>query len=232
MTAELVPVNVPGTDRAIMATRIDGKPVVSIRHACEAIGLEPARQIQKLNSRSWATVYMTPTVAADGKTRSMAMVDRRTFTMWLATLDASRVSVDARPIIEAFQAEAGDALDAYFNERAIAAPAMNQLDVLRAALDQIEAAQRDAAEARAIAANTEARLDAIEGKHDWFSAIAYARLNGLPTYSAYLRKLGSCAGRIGRSHGIEPTQVQHQLYGWVNSWPAWVWDLAADGFAR
>ena len=26
------------------------------------------------------------------------------------------------------------------------------------------------------------------------------------------------------------TQVQHQLYGWVNSWPAWVWDLAADGF--
>ena len=34
---------------------------------------------------------------------------------------------------------------------------------LRAALDQIEAAQRDAAEARAIAANTEARLDAIEG---------------------------------------------------------------------
>jgi hypothetical protein len=36
--------------------------------------------------------------------------------------------------------------------------------------------------------------------------------------------------RIGRSHGVEPTQVQHQLYGWVNSWPAWVWDLAADGF--
>ncbi len=90
----------------------------------------------------------------------------------------------------------------------------------------------DAAEARAIAANTEARLDAIEGKHDWFSAIAYARLNGLPTNSNYLRKLGACAGQIGRSHGVEPTQVQHQLYGWVNSWPAWVWDLAADGFAR
>ena len=84
----------------------------------------------------------------------------------------------------------------------------------------------------ALSPNTEARLDAIEGKHDWFSAIAYARLNGLPTNSNYLRKLGACAGQIGRSHGVEPTQVQHQLYGWVNSWPAWVWDLAADGFAR
>ncbi len=230
MSADLVPVAVPGTNRKIMATRIDGKPVVSIRHACEAIGMEPARQIQKLNSRSWATVYMMPTVAADGKTRAMAMVDRRTFTMWLATIDTRRVSADARPVIEAFQAEAADALDAYFNERSIVAPPLNQFDVLRAAIDQIEAAQRDAAEARAIAANTEARLDAIEGKHDWFSAIAYARLNGLPTHTEYLKRLGGCAGQIGRSHGVEPTRVQHQLYGWVNSWPAWVWDLAAEGF--
>ena len=52
---ELVPIAVPGTDRQIMATVIDGRPSVSIRHACESIGLEPARQIQKLNSRSWAT---------------------------------------------------------------------------------------------------------------------------------------------------------------------------------
>lgn len=54
MSAELVPVSVPGTDRTIMASLINGKPMVSIRHACMAIGLEPARQIQKLNSRSWA----------------------------------------------------------------------------------------------------------------------------------------------------------------------------------
>ncbi len=230
MSAQLVPVSVPGTDRTIMASLVDGRPMVSIRHACMAIGLEPARQIQKLNSRSWAGVYMTAIPSAGGMQQT-AMVDRRTFTMWLATIDASRVSAEARPIIEAFQAEAADALDAYFNERAIAVPAMNQLDVLRAALDQIEAAQRDATEARQIAAKTEARLDAIEGKHDWFSAIAYARLHDLPTSTVFLRKLGACAGQIGRSHGIEPTQVQHQLYGWVNSWPAWVWDLAAEGFS-
>jgi hypothetical protein len=116
VSAELVHVPVPGTDRNITATLVEGKPLVSLRHSCEAIGLEPSRQIQKLNSRSWATVYMTDTVGTDGKSREMAMIDRRTFTMWLATIDSSRVSATARPIIEAFQAEAADALDAYFND--------------------------------------------------------------------------------------------------------------------
>lgn len=230
MSAELVPVSVPGTDRTIMASLINGKPMVSIRHACEAIGVEPARQIQKLNSRSWATVYMTYSAGSDGKRREMAMVDRRTFTMWLATIDASRVSAEARPIIEAFQAEAADALDAYFNKREIVAPAVNQFDVLRAAIDQIEAAQRDATEAKELAMRSEARLDGIEGRHDWFTALAFAKWKGLPTYEKFVRKLGANAGMIARSHGIEPDKAQHAHYGTVNSFPIWVWDLAADGF--
>jgi hypothetical protein len=35
---------------------------------------------------------------------------------------------------------------------------------------------------------------------------------------------------IARSHGIEPDKAQHAHYGSVNSFPIWVWDLAADGF--
>lgn len=44
------------------------------------------------------------------------MVDRRTLTMWLATIDTSRVSEATRPTLEAYQLEAADALDAYFHE--------------------------------------------------------------------------------------------------------------------
>lgn len=230
MSTDLVPVPVPGTDRQVMATVVDGQPLVSLRHCCEAIGMAYSSQLEKLRRRSWAVVRLEGMTAADGKSYPTAVIDRRTFTMWLGGIDENRVNEAARPVLVAFQAEAADALDAYFNGRAVVAPAMNQLDVLRSALDQIEAAQRNATEARAIASKTEARLDAIEGKHDWFSAIAYARLNDLPTSTQYLRKLGGCAGRIGRSHGVEPTQVQHQLYGWVNSWPVWIWDLAAEGF--
>lgn len=231
MSAELVRISVPGTTAPIQAANVGGRPLVALRPLCDSLGIDADAQSKRLKRTSWATTVIMTVVAADGKPRDMLMIDRRTMTMWLATIDARRVAADARPVIEAFQREAADALDAYFNERHAPAPAMNQFDVLRAALDQIEAAQRDATEAREIAAKTEARLDAIEGKHDWFSAIAYARLNGLPTNSDYLKRLGGCAGRIGRSHGVEPTQVQHQLWGWVNSWPAWVWDLAAEGFS-
>lgn len=229
MTSDLV--RIPVTDAAdLMGLHDDGKNWASLRYMCDSLGINYTTQLDKLRRRSWATISLRGTVAADGKVRDMAMIDSQTIPMWLATIDENRVAPEARPRLIAYQREAAAALDAYFNKRAVAIPALNQLDVLRAAIDQIEAAQRDASEARAIAAKTEARLDAIEGKHDWFSAIAYARLHNLPTATVFLRKLGACAGQIGRSHGIEPTQVQHQLYGWVNSWPAWVWDLAADGF--
>lgn len=232
MSTDLVPVPVPGADASMQAVQIDGRAFVAFRPLCDSLGVDPDAQAKKLRSRSWATTVLSTVVAADGRDREMLLVDRRTLTMWLATLDERRVNTGARARVVAFQAEAADALDAYFNRRAVAVPSMNQLDVLRSALDQIEAAQRDAADAKAIAAKTEARLDAIEGKHDWFSALGYARLNDLPTSTKFLQKLGGCAGRIGRSHGIEPTQVQHQLYGWANSWPAWVWDLAAEGFEQ
>lgn len=144
MSAELVPVSVPGTDRQIMATLVDGNPVVSLRHACESIGIAFDAQRVKLGGKSWATVTVIVTVGADGKSREMAMIDRRTFTMWLATIDTNRVSAEARPIIEAFQAEAADALDAYFNEGGAINPRAteDQLDRLaRQARGQIEILQ-------------------------------------------------------------------------------------------
>lgn len=131
-TGALVPVEVPGTDRPIMAAIVGKHPEVALRHASESIGLDYSTQLRKLKAKSWATVVMRPTVADDGKTRDMAMLDRRTFTMWLATIDTNRVSEDARPVLEAFQAEAADALDAYFSEGGAINPSAtpDQLDVL------------------------------------------------------------------------------------------------------
>lgn len=230
MSYDLVPVPVPGADIPMQAAQVEGRAFVAFRPLCASLGVDPDSQAKKLRGRSWATTVVSTVVAADGRPRDMLLVDRRTLTMWLATLDERRVSETARPRVVAYQAEAADALDSYFNQRT-AAPAMNQLDILRAALDQIEAAQRDAAAAKMLAERTDARLAAIEGKHDWLSALAYARLNDLPTHTAYLRKLGTCASRIAKTDGIEPNRVQHQLYGMVNSYPVWVWDLAAEGFS-
>lgn len=113
-TGQLVPVAV-GDAAPIMAQLIDGQPFAALRPMCEALGVAYSAQLQKLRAKAWATVSLIDMVGADGKRREMVMIDRRTMTMWLATIDENRVAESARPTIRAYQAEAADALDAYFS---------------------------------------------------------------------------------------------------------------------
>jgi hypothetical protein len=226
MNVDLVPVPVPGTDAPLQAIQIDGRPLVAFKPLCEALGIATDAQSRKLRGRSWATTTLKVVVAADGRPREMLMIDRRTLTIWLATLNENRVSEQARARIIAYQREAAEALDAHFNERG---RPLNQLDVLRAALDQIEAAQREASEAKAIAAKTDARLDAIEGKHDWFAALGWARHIGLSdTSNSATSLLGRRASSIAKANGIKPRKTQHEHFGQVNLLPVWVWETAVD----
>lgn len=115
MSNKLATIPVPGTSTPIMAVQHDDTEWVAARHICDALGIEWGAQRNKLKGKSWATVLLIDTVGADGKQREMSMVDRRTLTMWLATIDTNRVSEAARPTLEAYQLEAANALDAYFH---------------------------------------------------------------------------------------------------------------------
>lgn len=229
-TAELIHVPIAGAD-AIQATVLGGEPFVALKPMCEAMGIDVDGQRRKLDQAEWARTELISVRDAAGRTQRMVGVHADSIPMWLATITPSRVAATARPVLTAYQREAARALRDYFYRGVAVQPAnLTQLDVLRAALDQIEAAQRDAAEAKAIARRTDDRLAAIEGRHDWLSALAYARQSGLPTHTRFLQKLGKCAAGIARRHGVEPNPVQHQLFGMVNSFPVWVWELAAEGF--
>ena len=92
-------VNIPFHDTEIVATANDGDPLVALRAACASLGIDYSNQLKKLRGKSWGTVVMSTTVGADGKAREMAMVDRRTLTMWLATIDPNRVAESARPTL-------------------------------------------------------------------------------------------------------------------------------------
>ncbi|RDI32400.1 P22-like antirepressor protein [Rhodococcus sp. AG1013] len=231
----LAEIQVPGST---MPMQVDtASKLTALRPMVEFFGLNYSSQLTKLKGKSWATVAKIATVGADGKTREMVGIDRRTTGMWLATLDENRVDTDRRADLRAYQAEAADALDRYFHEGVAANPRAvapaNQLDILRAAIDQIEVAQREASEAKEIANRSEARLDAIEGRHDWYSALGYARLNRITnTSTKFLNKVGRQASSIAKARGITPVKVPHQLFGEVNSYPAWIWEIAFDGFAE
>ncbi|MDN8624557.1 phage antirepressor N-terminal domain-containing protein [Corynebacterium kroppenstedtii] len=114
---QLVTIPVPGAQEELKAVQTeDGTQWAAARHICDVLGIDWGSQSVKLKNKSWATVAMITTVAEDGKQRTMFMVDRRTLTMWLATIDTNRVAPEVRPTLEAFQNEAADALDRYFNE--------------------------------------------------------------------------------------------------------------------
>lgn len=111
--------NIPFHGQTIQAAMIDGKPHVALKPVCENIGIAYNGQYERLQRQPWAVIRMTRTTGADGKTYEMSMIDRRTFTMWLATIDTSRLKNDsARQLVTAYQNEAADVLDRYFNEDA------------------------------------------------------------------------------------------------------------------
>ena len=116
MSTQLVTIPVPGTSNPIMAVQQDGTEWAAARHICDALGISWGTQSRKLKDKAWATVVNLNTVGADGKNRDMAMVDRRTLTMWLATINPAMVSETARPTLEAYQLEAANALDSYFHK--------------------------------------------------------------------------------------------------------------------
>lgn len=115
MGNQLVTIPVPGTSTPIMAVQHDGTEWASVTHVCDALGIDSKSQRRKIQAKSWACgVMMTLQVA--GQNREVYMVDRRTLTMWLATIDANRVNEAARPVLEAYQLEAANALDSYFHK--------------------------------------------------------------------------------------------------------------------
>lgn len=114
---------IPFHGTQIVADLIDGSPYIAIKPVCESLGISYPRQYRKLKESSWATVAFKATVGADGKQRSMAMIDRQTFMMWLATIQTSRIKNEqAKELLSSYQCEAAHVLDQYFNEGAAINP--------------------------------------------------------------------------------------------------------------
>lgn len=95
----------------------DGVVQVVFRPAIEALELDPDTQIRKVKTRSWACTGLRPVqLPWDTQSRNQRVVDRKTFTMWLATVNENNVPKEKRDLLITFQKEAADALDRYFHE--------------------------------------------------------------------------------------------------------------------
>ena len=111
-------VEVPFNGSMMIAKRFDdGEIYTALKPICENIGIAYSGQWERLNRTPWATIRMIRTVGADGKHRDMVAVNRKTLTMWLATIDTNRLRDEqAHKNVTVYQQEAAEALDRYFNE--------------------------------------------------------------------------------------------------------------------
>jgi len=109
----------------------DGDVGVSVRRLCDAVGLNPQAQVRRLereaeNGARWATAAVMAAVAADGKTRDVVVLPRRSIPMWAATVDTRKARPEVRAKLVRYQDAAADALAAAF--LAPAAPAAPSMD--------------------------------------------------------------------------------------------------------
>lgn len=87
---------IPFHGTQIVADLIDGTQHIAIKPLCESLGIDSDSQIKRLKRQPWAsTVVMTVQLPGDNQARGVTMIDRRTFTMWLATIQTSRIKDDA-----------------------------------------------------------------------------------------------------------------------------------------
>ncbi|KFI80296.1 phage antirepressor N-terminal domain-containing protein [Bifidobacterium mongoliense] len=107
---------IPFNGQIIEAQKQGDSVFVALTPICNNLGLDAKSQRNRIDRQPWATGVMMTSVGADGKQHEMFMIDRRTFTMWLATIDTSRLKSEAaKDVVIAYQKEAADALDRYFN---------------------------------------------------------------------------------------------------------------------
>lgn len=106
---------------------------------------------------------------------------------------------------------------------------LDLLDGMIAAMRQQRAEMR---EQRQRITAVEAKVSAIEGQHDWFTALAHAKLTDRPTDRPYLSRVGAKATRLLKARGEEPVKRQDATFGSINTYPADVLEQAFEAVTR
>lgn len=90
-------------------------PCVALRPVCDELGLDYEAQYKRLLQQPWAVVGVKAVATEREESTHVAVIDRLTFGMWLATLNAGRLRrPGSRAKVELYQREAARALELYF----------------------------------------------------------------------------------------------------------------------
>lgn len=74
----------------------------------------------------------------------------------------------------------------------------------------------------------EARVDSIEGRSDWYTALAYCKIKRLPSHLSYRQRVGAAATKLAQQAGVDLPKVPDERYGVVNKYPEWALERAVE----
>lgn len=206
---------------------VDGQPHVVLKPAIEALGLSYAAQYRKLRTRSWATVAQTATqMPGDDQLRTHTTVPVRTFLMLLANVNENRVATEIRPVLVAFQNETADAIEAHWAGDQPPRATGDELDIIEGLIRAIRDDRQRIATLERNQVAVSSKVAAIEGRHDWFTALGYARLHNHDTERTYLSRVGKKATAILRDVGKRPHRRQDATFGAINTYPTFALERA------
>lgn len=96
----------------------NGAKMVPVKPICEALGVDFARQKEKIESDEilGSTVGLRPTVAADGKQREMFCIPFKYVFGWLFTINPANVKEEAREAVIRYKLACYDALYQSFTD--------------------------------------------------------------------------------------------------------------------
>lgn len=176
---------------------------VALKPLCEGMGIDYTAQYRRLNRQPWAVNAMMATTGSDGKTYQMFGINRKTLTMWLATIDTSRLKDDTvKNNIVTYQRECAEALDSYFHEGAAVREMPGDTDddliarALLAAQRKIEDREHRLAEAQhqvdQLASEVDTQLNVIREQQPYAALGAkFVATNGTMTIRDAARNLTS-----------------------------------------
>lgn len=133
---QIVRVNFHGGE--IEATKVGDDIWMSIRRACEHMGIDPKSQQDKLRDKEWATCRVISTSQGHTQNREQFMLHLDSVPMWLATIDTGRVSPESRPLLIAYQKEAARVLRDHFFKAPVSMAPPTHSEALRGWADALD----------------------------------------------------------------------------------------------
>lgn len=223
MNTAIIPFN---SAELVTAKDENGKIYVAMKPIVEAMGLEWARQNQKI-SEDERYVHMSIPFQTAGGMQEMTCLPLDQLAGWLYSINPNKVKAEVKQTVISFQQETFNVINAYWmGETVSRQSSMSQMEVLAQIVNRMVEIERQEARVLELSYNLEKehkRVNKLEHNirrtitdNDHFTVIAYASLNGIDQSSYNPSVLGKKATSLSKERGYIVTSLPESRYGKVN----------------